>query len=76
MTTKLNTVFRTLAALPADRQDEVAEMIGSMAIDPYDLLSPEDRAEIAHAFAKQFRPTDEERVIQFFARHGCYWFTA
>jgi len=71
MTTKLNTVFRTLSALPAARQDEVAEMIGTMTVDPNDLLTTEDRAAIARAFAKPFNPASEERVIQFFARHGC-----
>ncbi|GEM_PF-5581884 len=71
MTTKLKTVFRTLSALPDERQDEVAEMIGTMAVDPNDLLTADDRAAIALAFAKPFKPASEERVIQFFARHGC-----
>lgn len=71
MTSKLTTVFQTLAALPAERQDEVADMIGTMTIDPNDLLTDDDRAQIAHAFSKPFNPAGEEGVIQFFARHGC-----
>ena len=70
MTAKMKDAIKVLHGLPDERQDELADVILTLASDANAAIGDRHREEIARRFAEPFEPADPVEVEDFFARHG------
>ena len=73
MSTKIEMAIEAVRTLPPYQQEELANTISAyvaLQTNYADLISEEDRAEIARRFAEPFDPADDAEIAAFFQKHG------
>ena len=72
MAATMKDAITVLQGLSDERQDELAEVILTLASDANATIADHHREEIARRFAEPFEAPDPVEVEDFFARHGAW----